>query len=234
MLPNMGYFVPAPNASHVGWERQSAARVERRTKPFRSTSSPTSTTMATFSDGGDVFTGNMRSGSPSSTHSSAGDMRFYLQTLLDNKEKQLQQAGTLGQQLLAQRMELEERIRQLQDFDLETFEDESAEASIRGKYRDLAETIKGWDVENEQLSGVFTAKVGGISKCDLAYCMSNIHIRAQMVLKHLLHHTPWNCLVMTLNEALNDQKLLQVALLQLSHLVARRMQLIVLTTLVSM
>lgn len=126
---------------------------------LRSTSSPVSTTMTTFSDGGDIFSGNMRSGSPSSNHSAAGDMRFYLQTLLDNKEKQLQQAGTLGQQLLAQRMELEERIRQLQDLDLDAWEDDSADAGIRDKYRDLAETLKGWDVENEQLSGVFTAKV---------------------------------------------------------------------------
>ncbi|KAJ7821017.1 hypothetical protein B0H14DRAFT_3471865 [Mycena olivaceomarginata] len=46
--------------------------------------------------------------------SSAGDMRYHLQSLLDAKERQLQQAGALGQRVLAQQMELEERIRQLQ------------------------------------------------------------------------------------------------------------------------
>ncbi|CAL1699777.1 unnamed protein product [Somion occarium] len=102
--------------------------------------------MATFSDGGDATTAS----------ASSGDMRFYLQNLLDGKEKQLQQAGTLGQQLLAQRMELEERIRQLQDFDLDAGDDD--DATIREKYRELAETIKAWDAENEQLSDAFTLK----------------------------------------------------------------------------
>ena len=115
--------------------------------------------MATFSDGVDDFSGAATmAGSP--THIPAGDMRFYLQTLLDGKEKQLQQAGTLGQQLLAQRMELEERIRQLQEMDLDYSEEDDTDAGIRERYRELAEIIKHWDLENEQLSHTFiTTKV---------------------------------------------------------------------------
>lgn len=44
-------------------------------------------------------------------------MRSHLQTLLETKEKPLQQAGALGQRVLAQRMDLEQHIRQLQDTD---------------------------------------------------------------------------------------------------------------------
>jgi hypothetical protein len=122
-----------------------------------------SKTMTTLSDGGDglrLF--NMSGSSPHS--SSSGDMRFHLQSLLDSKEKQLQQAGTLGQQLLAQRMELEERIRMLQDMELDGGEGDD----VRDKYRDLVDTIKTWDAENEQLSGALRLKVRPI-------CASNPH-----------------------------------------------------------
>lgn len=110
--------------------------------------------MATFSDGGDVVLSSSMAG-PNSSFSSQGDMRELLQNLLDSKEKQLQQAGTLGQQLLTQRMELEERIRQLQELDL----DEGDGDDVREKYRELADSIKAWDDENEQLSSAFGLKV---------------------------------------------------------------------------
>ena len=110
--------------------------------------------MATFSDGGDVVQlPSMAGHSPSL--SSSGDMRELLQTLLDSKEKQLQQAGTLGQQLLTQRMELEERIRQLQELDLDGGDTDD----VREKYRELADTIKAWDAENEELSSAFGLQV---------------------------------------------------------------------------
>lgn len=110
--------------------------------------------MGTFSDGGDgLHLSDMAGSSPRS--SSSGDMRFHLQTLLDNKEKQLQQAGTLGQQLLAQRMELEERIRQLQEMDFDGGDGDE----VRESYRELVDTIKSWDTENEQLSSAFGPKV---------------------------------------------------------------------------
>ncbi|KAH8119686.1 hypothetical protein DFH11DRAFT_460464 [Phellopilus nigrolimitatus] len=113
--------------------------------------------MATFSDGphnelggggGDVF-------SDGDVLSSAGTMRQYLQDLLDSKEKQLQHAGTLGQRVLAQQMELEERVRQLQEIDAEKVEDDDVSAELRLRYRDLASTLKAWDEENILLSSAF-------------------------------------------------------------------------------
>ena len=110
--------------------------------------------MATSSDGGDTYDPSIQSPSLSNGTTS-GDLRFFLQSLLDDKEKQLQQAGTLGQQLLAKRMELEERIRMLQDMELDSGEG----ADMRDKYRELVDTIRAWDAENEQLSNLFGAKV---------------------------------------------------------------------------
>lgn len=85
----------------------------------------------------------------------AGDMNFYLQNLLDRKEKQLQQAGNLGQRVLAQQMELEERIRQIQESVVDRPEDEEVDTQTRAKYRELSETILSWDSENAQLSSAF-------------------------------------------------------------------------------
>lgn len=92
--------------------------------------------------------------------STAGDMRFHLQNLLDSKEKQLQQAGTLGQRVLAQQMELEERIRQLQEIEADKSEDDEIDEDARERYRELADTVLSWDSENAQLSNAF----GGSSK----------------------------------------------------------------------
>ncbi|KAH9478703.1 Anucleate primary sterigmata protein A [Psilocybe cubensis] len=87
--------------------------------------------------------------------STAGDMKFHLQNLLDSKEKQLQQAGSLGQRVLAQQMELEERIRQLQELEADKGEDDEIDNEARERYRELAETIVAWDTENAQLSSTF-------------------------------------------------------------------------------
>lgn len=91
--------------------------------------------------------------------SSAGERKFQLQLLLDNKEKQLQQAGALGQRVLAQQIELEEKIRQLQELDADSGDEEELDTDARERYRELADTIKEWDVENAQLSSAFGAKV---------------------------------------------------------------------------
>ncbi|TFY60678.1 hypothetical protein EVJ58_g4992 [Rhodofomes roseus] len=108
--------------------------------------------MPTFSDGDE----SVDAGTMFNSSMSPGDMRSHLQNLLDDKEKQLQNAGTLGQQLLAQRMELEERIRHLQEMEMDAgSDDEDAEMSVRERYRDLADTVKHWDTENEQLSFLF-------------------------------------------------------------------------------
>ncbi|KAF8636910.1 hypothetical protein AX17_003161 [Amanita inopinata Kibby_2008] len=91
--------------------------------------------------------------------SSAGDMRFYLQNLLDSKEKQLQQAGTLGQRVLAQQMELEERIRQLQELETDKSDDDELDSDVRDRYRELSDSIVAWDAENAQLSSAFGASL---------------------------------------------------------------------------
>lgn len=115
--------------------------------------------MATSSDGGAPALPHMPDFS-AHDFSSAGDMKAHLQILLDSKEKQLQQAGTLGQRVLAQQMELEERIRQLQEIEAGRNDDDEVDAEASTRYRELAETISAWDAENAQLSGAFgSAKV---------------------------------------------------------------------------
>jgi hypothetical protein len=98
-------------------------------------------------------------------------MKFHLQTLLDSKEKQLQQAGMLGQRVLAQQTELEERIRQLQelegDYELVgtggglsgAASSGADEQELRERWEELRAVIDGWDRENAQLSSAFGAKV---------------------------------------------------------------------------
>jgi hypothetical protein len=90
---------------------------------------------------------------------SAGDMRVQLQALLDDKEKQLNLAGTLGQRILAQQLELEERINQLVDAEerLEATPDE-ADNDMRLKLQELADVMQAWETENERLFGGFGTK----------------------------------------------------------------------------
>ncbi|KIY48797.1 hypothetical protein FISHEDRAFT_73308 [Fistulina hepatica ATCC 64428] len=85
---------------------------------------------------------------------SGSDIKFRLQTLLDNKEKQLQYAGSLGQRVLAQQAELESRIRQLQDH--EDQHGDVDDPDVQQRYQELAETIQAWDDENSQLSSIFS------------------------------------------------------------------------------
>ncbi|KAJ3538769.1 hypothetical protein NM688_g6472 [Phlebia brevispora] len=122
---------------------------------LRSTLATSSPTMATSSDGGDNYIPSTLSNTLNNGTSS-GDMRFYLQSILDDKEKQLQQAGTLGQQLLAQRMELDDTVRVL----LEMLDVGDGD-EVRDKLRELEETVKTWDKENEQLSIPLGVKVNG-------------------------------------------------------------------------
>ncbi|KAG8719434.1 hypothetical protein FRC08_002819 [Ceratobasidium sp. 394] len=90
-----------------------------------------------------------------------GDMRVQLQALLDDKEKQLNLAGTLGQRILAQQLELEERINQLVDTEerLQATPDE-ADTEMRVKLQELADVMQSWETENERLFGGFGTKLG--------------------------------------------------------------------------
>lgn len=125
----------------------------------RTSHSLTLTTMANFSDG--TLNGDLSEGE---ALASAGNMHKYLQTLLDNKEKQVQQAGTLGQRLLSQHAELEELVRQLQDIDGDKSEDAEISAELRLRYRDLVNTLASWEEENKQLSNAFAIKVDAFFK----------------------------------------------------------------------
>lgn len=137
--------------------------------PLPTTVVDSSTTMPTFSDGGHPYSDDAMADYDTPSLAATGDIRLHLQNILDNKEKQLQQAGTLGQQLLTQRMELEERIRQLQEYDLDGVSGEDdMDVNVRDKYRELADTLKAWDAENDQLSNLFGSKVRcitGLRRC---------------------------------------------------------------------
>ena len=90
------------------------------------------------------------------------NMRLQLQTLLDDKEKQLQLTGTLGQRFLQQQMELEERINQLSEYEnahLKGARVDEANSEMRVKLQELAETMQHWEVENEQIWSGFGSKV---------------------------------------------------------------------------
>lgn len=89
--------------------------------------------------------------------SSSADMRQQLQNLLDSKEKQLQQAAALGERLLAQRVELEERVRLLQETDADKSDEITTD--MRERYRALAEAVRAWDIGNVQLTATFTSSV---------------------------------------------------------------------------
>lgn len=103
-------------------------------------------------------------GAPDASFNATTDIasvRAQLQRLLDSKESQLQQAGALGQRVLAQQMELDERVRQLQDIDADRGEQDEPSDEMRLKYRELAKTIKGWNEENAKLSSSFTTSQRG-------------------------------------------------------------------------
>lgn len=119
--------------------------------------------MPTFSDGQDALPPTM-SDFPSSGVPSIGDMRAHLQLLLDNKEKQLQQVGTLGQRILSQQVQLDERVRQLHELEAELGDNQDLDSEIRERYRELTEMVRAWDGDNTQLTQSFDPKVRPLSR----------------------------------------------------------------------
>ena len=89
------------------------------------------------------------------------DVRARLQTLLDQKEQELQSAGSLGQRILAQQMELEERINQISELESGRtgLKDDEIESEMRVKLNDLADTMHTWQHDNQQLWSGFGPKV---------------------------------------------------------------------------
>ncbi|KAF7426385.1 hypothetical protein PC9H_008753 [Pleurotus ostreatus] len=92
---------------------------------------------------------------PSNPFTSAGDLNFQLQTLLEAKKEQLNQAALFGQQILDQQKELHERIRQLQEVEGQKEEDDEVDPDSRIRYEQLAETIRVWDAQNAQFGNHF-------------------------------------------------------------------------------
>ena len=66
---------------------------------------------------------------------------------------------TLGHRVVAQRAELEERIRQLQTAIAENDEEDDVNIELRMQYRDLLSTLGSWEDENTVLTGMFGGKV---------------------------------------------------------------------------
>jgi hypothetical protein len=143
----------------AGIERPTVGRIStvHGTRVFPTCSpsliTPTHFTMESFSDGP-----SRQNPLEFTLHSSSpNDMRLHLQNLLDGKEKQLQQAAALGERLLAQRVELEERVRLLQEIDADKSDEITAD--MRERYRELADAVRAWEFGNVQLTSAFTSSV---------------------------------------------------------------------------
>lgn len=93
----------------------------------------------------------------SASFSSPSELLSHLEGLLDAKEAQLQHAATFGQRVLAQRMELDERVRQLREEHADELDDERdlLDEDLAEKYKELADTLMGWDKENAEMSREF-------------------------------------------------------------------------------
>ncbi len=102
----------------------------------------------------------------------AGQMRQKLQALLDDKERQLQKAEALGQRILAQQMELEERINQITELDeqqqQQDGENGADDSEMRSQLDELAQTMHGWATENE---GLWT---GAVTKVIYPCCFEGL------------------------------------------------------------
>lgn len=88
---------------------------------------------------------------------SHNDLRDQLQSLLNEKAQHLQLAATLGQRLLDQQSELENRLGQLNELHTTNGgymygdEEDSKTEDMRHKIEDLSHTLQQWEVENDQL-----------------------------------------------------------------------------------
>ena len=110
-----------------------------------------------------------------------GQMRLKLQALLDDKERQLQKAEALGQRILAQQMELEERINQITELDEQGggAQNEDGDSEMRSQLDELAQTMHGWATENDSLWTGAVTKVGQTPhvssvSCWLTFCLQRM------------------------------------------------------------
>jgi hypothetical protein len=161
-------------------------------------------------------------------------LRERLQLLLDDKEKQLQLAGTLGQRILAQQMELEDRINQLplSSSSLLNPEDTQQQEDIRDKLKELQGVLTTWEDENASFFSKLAAQAVG---CDFiagfTLFISNTSQMPSLTLRKLLMsfrlrglhraHCPWTVVNRQLFKALDapkTQRTAQMTLVcQISH-----------------
>jgi hypothetical protein len=87
-------------------------------------------------------------------------LRQHLSTLLDQKSSQLQMLGTMGQEILRQQQELEERIRGFEDEEGEG-EDQVGEET-KARLQELDEAMRAWESQNEGMMRELGGKVSGI------------------------------------------------------------------------
>lgn len=127
--------------------------------------------MATFGEG--LYQSRPSLDSQSSDHnpflvtapSNTTTMRAQFQALLDEKERQLQAAGNLGQRILAQQMELEERINALSELEYRNGSrtpELGGDPEMRKRLEDLENVVQTWQVENDQTLESFGQKVSGL------------------------------------------------------------------------
>jgi hypothetical protein len=81
-------------------------------------------------------------------------------------------------------MELEERIRLLQEIGADKAEDDEIDSGACARYQDLAETIRSWDVKNAKLSSAFgQSKVCSYNAIRLVFILHSSSITS------CLHHS---------------------------------------------
>lgn len=100
-----------------------------------------------------------RTPSPDPESARQGDnghaLRRHLQSLLEQKSGQLQVLGTMGQEILKQQQELEERIR---DFE-EGEELDSLDRDSKGRLKELDEAMRAWEAQNDEMMRELGGKV---------------------------------------------------------------------------
>jgi len=121
----------------------------------------------------------------------AAELKAHLQSLLDAKEVQLSQAAALGQRVLAQQMELENRILKINS-GLEALMDEDVYGGIANNsmkrgvvsgealshYRELAQAVAQWDEETKALS----SELGGTTLSRVScHVRSNVDSSSQVL-----------------------------------------------------
>ena len=89
---------------------------------------------------------------------STGDVKTHLE-LLDEKEKEPQQAGVLGKRIPSQQIELGERVRQLRHLEAQPGDNQNLESEIRERDEELTETVKARDTDNPQITQSLDSKV---------------------------------------------------------------------------